>query len=99
MPTRAVRSSVSIAVIERMYENDRWDAPLWQLDASMEKKFKGGWSVFAKAQNLLNSAIIRYYNANDRNANLQNVRRYNGGIVEREEKNGVSLTAGVRWKL
>ena len=88
-----------IAVIERMYENDRWDAPLWQLDASMEKKFKGGWSVFAKAQNLLNSAIIRYYNANDRNANLQNVRRYNGGIVEREEKNGVSLTAGVRWKL
>lgn len=88
-----------IAVIERMYENDRWDAPLWQLDASMEKKFKGGWSVFAKAQNLLNSAIIRYYNANDRNANLQNVRRYNGGVVEREEKNGVSLTAGVRWKL
>ena len=64
-----------IAVIERMYENDRWDAPLWQLDASMEKKFKGGWSVFAKAQNLLNAAIIRSYNANDRHPHCQHVRR------------------------
>lgn len=88
-----------IAVIDRFYENDRWDAPLWQLDASAEKKFKGGWSVFVKAQNLLNSSLIRYYNANDRNANLPNVRRHDGGVVEREEKNGVSLTAGIRWKL
>ena len=88
-----------IAVIERFYENDRWDAPFVSLDASVEKKFKSGFSVFAKAQNLLNSSVIRYYNANDRNANLQNVRRYDGGVVEREEKNGISLTAGVRWKL
>ena len=88
-----------IAVIERFYENDRWDAPFIQLDASVEKRFKNGLSLFAKAQNLLNSSLIRYYNANDRNASLQNVRRYNGGVVEREEKNGVSVTAGVRWKL
>ena len=88
-----------IAVIERFYENDRWDAPLVQLDASVEKKFKSGWSIFAKAQNLLNSSVIRYYNANDRNAPLQNVRRYNRGVVEREEKNGISLMAGIRWKL
>ena len=88
-----------IAVIERLYEIDCWDAPLWQLDASVEKKFRGGWSVSAKAQNLLDSATIRYYNANERNATLQNVRRYDNGVVEREEKNGVSLTAGVRWKL
>ena len=88
-----------IAVIDRFYQNDRWDAPLWQLDASAEKKFKGGWSVFVKAQNLLNTSLIRYYNANDRNASLPNVRRYDGGVVEREEKNGVILTAGIRWKL
>lgn len=88
-----------LAVIDRFYENDRWDAPLWQLDASVEKKLKGGWCIFFKAQNLLDSSLIRYYQANERNANLQNVRRYDGGVVEREEKNGVSLTAGVRWKL
>ena len=88
-----------IAVIDRFYQNDRWDAPLWQLDASAEKKFKGGWSVFVKDQNLLNTSLIRYYNANDRNASLPNVRRYDGGVVEREEKNGVILTAGIRWKL
>ena len=88
-----------IAVIERFYENDRWDAPLFQLDASVEKKFKHGISIFAKAQNLLNSSLIRYYHANDRNASLTGVRRYDGGVVEREEKNGVSFTAGVRWRL
>ncbi|MGM9712562.1 MAG: TonB-dependent receptor domain-containing protein [Prevotella sp.] len=88
-----------IAVIERFYENDRWDAPLIQLDASAEKKFHGGWSLFLKAQNLLNSKLTRYYNANDRNTTLQNVKRYDGGVVEREEKNGISLTAGVRWRL
>ncbi len=88
-----------IAVIERFYENDRWDAPIFQLDASVEKKFSHGISVFAKAQNLLNSSLIRYYHANDRNASLQNVRRYDGGVVEREEKNGVSLTLGIRWRL
>ena len=88
-----------IAVIDRFYENDRWDAPIMQLDASVEKKFKGGWSIFAKAANLLNSSLIRYYQANDRNALLQNVRRHDGGVVEREEKNGVSITLGARWKL
>lgn len=88
-----------IAVIERFYENDRWDAPLVQFDASVEKKFKNEWSLFVKAQNLFNTSVIRYYHANDRNAALQNVRRYDGGVVEREEKNGISLTAGVRWKL
>ena len=88
-----------IAVIDRFYENDRWDAPMWQMDASMEKKFKNGWSIFAKAQNLLNTSLIRYYHANDRNANLQNVRKYDGGVVEREEKNGISLNVGVRWRV
>ena len=88
-----------IAIIDRFYENDIWDAPLAQLDASMEKKFKGGWSIFAKAQNLLNTPIIRYYNGNERNASVENVRRHSGGIVEREEKTGCSLTAGVRLKL
>lgn len=88
-----------IAVIERFYENDRWDAPLFQLDASVEKKFNYGISIFAKAQNLLNSSLIRYYHANDRNALLKNVRRYDGGVVEREEKNGVSITIGIRWRL
>ena len=72
---------------------------MWQMDASMEKKFKNGWSIFAKAQNLLNTSLIRYYHANDRNANLQNVRKYDGGVVEREEKNGISLNVGVRWKI
>lgn len=88
-----------ISVIERFYENDRWDAPIFQLDASVEKKFNHGISIFAKAQNLLNTSLIRYYHANERNALLENVRRYDGGVVEREEKNGVSITLGIRWRL
>lgn len=88
-----------IAIIDRFYDNDRWDAPLAQLDASAEKKLRGGWSLFMKAQNILNTALIRYYNGNERNAGLKNVRRHSGGIVEREEKTGMTLTAGIRLKL
>ncbi|MGN0195460.1 MAG: TonB-dependent receptor domain-containing protein [Candidatus Cryptobacteroides sp.] len=88
-----------LAVIDRFYENDLWDAPLCQLDASVEKKFGSGFSMFAKAGNLLDTPLIRYYNANERNAAFPNVRRYDGGVVEREEKTGVSLVLGIRWKL
>lgn len=88
-----------IAVIDRLYENDRWDAPVTQLDASVEKRWKCGLSFFAKGENLLNTPLIRYYHANERNATVENVRRHNGGIVEREERTGQSLTVGIRYKL
>lgn len=88
-----------LAAIERMYENDRWDAGIAQLDFSVEKAFKCGLSLFLKGQNLLNTPMIRYYHANDRNASVQNVRRYDGGIVEREEKTGATLMLGARLKL
>ncbi len=88
-----------IAVIDRFYENDRWDAGITQLDISAEKRFKWGMSLFLKGQNLLNTPLIRYYHANDRNADTKNVRRYNGGIVEREEKTGQSILLGIRYKL
>lgn len=88
-----------LAVIDRMYENDRWDAGIAQLDLSVEKAFKNGLSIFLKGQNLLNTPLIRYYHANDRNAKVENVRRYDGGIVEREEKTGASFMLGVRYKL
>lgn len=88
-----------LAVIDRMYENDRWDAGMAQLDLSVEKTFKNGLSIFLKGQNLLNTPLIRYYHANDRNAKVENVRRYDGGIVEREEKTGASFMLGVRYKL
>lgn len=88
-----------LAAIERKYENDRWDAGMAQLDFSLEKAFKCGLSLFLKGQNLLNTPMIRYYHANDRNANIKNVRRYDGGIVEREEKTGATLMLGARFKL
>ena len=88
-----------LAVIDRFYENDRWDAELIQLDTSIEKRFECGLSFFLKANNLLNTPLLRYYHANDRNASVENVRRYNGGVVEREEKTGTSLLLGARLNL
>ncbi len=88
-----------IAVIDRLYENDRWDAGIAQLDVSAEKRFRKGVSLFVKAQNLLNTPLLRYYHANESNANVQNVRRHKGGIVEREERTGQSFQVGFRYKL
>ncbi|MCD8292971.1 MAG: TonB-dependent receptor [Prevotellaceae bacterium] len=93
------RTGKRVSVIDRFYENDRWDAGVTQLDVSAEKQFKCGLSLFLKGQNLLNTPLIRYYHANDRNASTLNVRRYDKGVVEREEKTGQSFLLGMRYKL
>lgn len=45
--------------------NDQWQKGFFQLDASAEKKLGGGWSIFAKAHNILNTKVIVYIKALD----------------------------------
>ena len=92
-----------LAVVERDYDNDRWNAGMAQLDLSLEKAFKCGLSVFLKAQNLLNTPLIRYYHANDFNAadiaQYASAERHDGGVVERKEHTGASFLLGLRFGL
>ena len=46
--------------ISRYIDNDFWQKGFWQMDFSCEKRFRNGLSVFAKAQNLLNTKVTVY---------------------------------------
>jgi hypothetical protein len=68
------------------------------MDASVEKRFKSGFTLFAKASNLLNSPMIQYVKNNDENKSFVNVERYHGGVVERKEFYGQNIMIGIRYK-
>lgn len=90
-----------LCIVSRFYDNDSWTDGYTQLDASVEKKFgRTGWSIFAKANNLLNLPLIQYVKKNERNAHLgADIERHKGGLLERKEKHGQSFLVGVRFKL
>ncbi len=89
-----------LAIVSRFYENDSWEDGYPQLDASLEKRFgDSGFSLFAKANNLLNLPIIQFTKKNWRNENATEAERHKGGILERKERFGQSFLVGVRFKL
>jgi len=49
-----------IYVVSRFFNDDQWQRGFIQLDASIEKKFKNGMSIYLKAKNLLNSPMEIY---------------------------------------
>jgi hypothetical protein len=86
--------------VSKYYEDDIWENGNFQLDLSVEKTFKKGISLFAKATNLLDGKIVRYIPSNSRNANFsEEMQRYNGGILERREWRGRTILIGFRYKL
>jgi outer membrane receptor protein involved in Fe transport len=85
-------------IVSRYLDQDSWQAGYTQMDASVEKRFKSGFTLFAKASNLLNSPMIQYVKNNDENKSFVNVERYHGGVVERKEFYGQNLLIGIRYK-
>ncbi len=89
-----------LSEVSKYYEDDIWENGNFQLDLSVEKTFKKGISLFAKATNLLDGKIVRYIPSNSRNANFsEEMQRYNGGILERKEWRGRTILIGFRYKL
>ena len=78
-------------------DNDIWEAGYVQLDASLEKGFKCGVTLYAKANNLLDIPVLRYIVNNPRTENLKDYERYRGGVIERREWHGLSLMIGLRY--
>lgn len=92
-------TSDRLYIVSRYLNEDSWQAGYVTLDASLEKRFKSGLSVFAKSSNLLNSSMIQYMMQNENNALYTNVERYKGGIVERKEYYGLNFSIGIKYKL
>ena len=87
-----------LCIVSRYLDEDSWQAGYITLDASVEKRFKSGLTLFAKASNLLDSPMIQYVKKNEKNASYANVQRYHGGIAERKESYGLNINLGLRIK-
>lgn len=84
--------------ISNWYDDDIWEDGYMQLDASVEKSFKNGISLFAKASNLLDTPLLRFIQNGPRTENV-NSERNNGNVIERKEWHGQSFMLGIRYKL
>jgi outer membrane receptor protein involved in Fe transport len=92
-------TSDRLCIVSRYLNEDSWQAGYTSIDASIEKRFKSGLSLFSKTSNLLNSPMIQYVKRNENNELLANVERYQGGIIERKEYYGINILIGLRFKL
>ncbi len=84
--------------ISNWYDDDIWEAGYFQLDASIEKSWKNGISIFAKGSNLLDTPLLRYIQAGPHTESVDSD-RHNGNLIERKEWHGQSIMLGIRFKL
>lgn len=87
-----------LSIVSRYLNEDTWQAGYTSFDASIEKRFNKGLTVFAKASNLLDSPMIQYIRENDKNVQYVNVERYHKGILSRRELYGQNILIGLRYK-
>jgi len=71
-----------IYLISRFYEDDQWQRGYIQMDASVEKRFKNGLSLYFKAKNLLNSPMEVY---------IQKVNPVNDEFIEKNTNSKETL--------
>ena len=84
--------------VSQWADDDIWEKGYFQLDASVEKTFKKGVSLFAKATNLLDTPLLRFIQNGPHTATV-NSPRTDGNVIERKEWHGQSFMIGVRYKL
>ena len=87
-----------LSEISNWLDNDIWEAGFMQLDASIEKSFKAGFAIFAKASNLLDTPVLRFVNSNVMTDSLTDYERHRGGVIERREWHGQAITVGIRYR-
>ena len=89
-----------IAIVSQYLDSDYWDKGEVTLDASVEKSFKCGITIFGKGTNLLNTTSERYIKThNDYNNKFPGQNPDNGKTLIRKDKRGIGLLLGVRFKL
>ena len=88
-----------IYTVSRYIDNDMWQKGILQLDASAEKRFNNGVSLFFKANNLLNSHLYVYIiNTNPINSDVPYHDVDDENTLIRDEYSLPSYLFGVRYK-
>ena len=89
-----------IHAVSRYLDDDIWKAAYIQFDASVEKKFKSGLSIFAKAANLFDAPMIQYIKKeNSNNEKVASYVLYKKGTLLRKDYYGQNFLIGIRYKL
>lgn len=89
-----------ITIASRFLNSDYWQKGSVELDASIEKKFKNGLSVFTKANNLLNTPLIEYIKTyNPYNSKFPDQGNSTSETIIRKDYFGQSFLVGIRYKL
>ncbi len=98
----ALYTGDKIVIASRYLDSDYWEKASVQLDASAEKDFKNGVSIFFKANNIINTPkievikTINQYNI-DKKFPLQSA--INKETLIRRDYFGFSFNFGIRYKL
>jgi hypothetical protein len=80
-------------------DNDIWQSGFFQFDASFEKRFASGVTVFAKATNLLNTSMTLYMKKyNPANEKGEKYETFRGGTMVRRDFYGQNLQIGLKYK-
>ena len=88
-----------LSEVSNYFDDDIWEDGYFQLDASVEKSFRNGVSIFAKASNLLDIPLLRYTHKGPHTDGVTNFERKEGHLIERKEWHGQTIMLGVRYKL
>ena len=88
-----------INTVSQFLNNDLWQEGFVQLDASAEKRFKGGISVFVKANNILNTPTKLFIKGtNPANNDIKEDLVKNGNTLIRSDYYGQNYLVGFRYK-
>lgn len=88
-----------LVVVSQWLNDDTWQAGFIQMDASLEKRFRSGITIFGKASNLLSSPMTQYVKINRINEKSDPLlATHNGGILDRKERYGQNITIGIKYK-
>ncbi|WP_207535907.1 TonB-dependent receptor domain-containing protein [Desertivirga arenae] len=87
-----------INTVSQFVDRDLWQRGFIQLDASLEKKLKRGISLFAKANNLLNTPLEVYTNSTNPNNSDVPAQDISGRTLIQRDYYQRSYLLGIRYK-
>ena len=91
-------TGAKLALVSPFKDADQWDKAMFGIDLSAEKQFKNGFSIFFKANNLLDAKRERYLKTVNE-SNLQYAGQKSNKTIIGTYKYGRTFLLGVRYKL
>ena len=91
-------TGAKLALVSPFKDADQWDKAMFGLDLSAEKQFKNGFSIFFKANNLLDAKCERYLKTVNE-SNLEYEGQKSDKTIVGTYQYGRTFLLGVRYKL